>query len=475
MKSRASNELGIMVLGLALIAVPAASSCSATRDDAAAVEAIAQQAEEQTGVVGVLDPVLLGPTAAGCADGTAEQVFAGGIVGCAGSVTFPKRATLCAAGYHPLNAMTWHTARGTTVPTHHYWTNDVLSYTGLGTGNCAAEYTRGTACPADQPMHVCASTTTDPEGNRCNWFNCSFDSNGTTPNHYFGGCAGNSTAGTLCVPDSGCVDGSVEQTFTRGMVGCAGSVTLANAASLCTAGYTLAYDSDWIRYRAGAAPTHNYWTATPPQHYSGTPSACVATHNAADPTCPADTPMRVCVPGGTDPEGNRCNWSNCDHTTLDPMQNAHFGGCVGNTTAGALCVPSRGCADGTIDQQWSRFFIGCAGSVSFADRESLCGPRELAVTATQWVNVRAGLAPTHNYWTRDQLLYSGLGSGNCAVSTASGFSCGADQAMHICTSTGSDPEGNTCNWTRCGLNTTSPNQFFGGCGPTAGVVCMTGP
>jgi hypothetical protein len=425
----------------------------------------------------VRPPISLPPLSApGCADGTAEQSFASGIVGCAGSVTFPNRASLCAPGYHVLSGMVWRTSRGSIVPTHHYWTNDALNYNGTGTARCWASYPGiGNACPANQPMRVCARTNIDPEGNRCNWFDCSMDSGTTTPNDYMGGCAGNATAGTLCVPDIGCADGTVEQTFTRGMVGCAGSVTFANAAQLCTAGYTLAYDSDWLRYRLSGVPTHNYWVATPPTHFTGNASTCVATYSAADPSCPADTPMRVCVSGGTDPEGNRCNWSNCDVASgYSTAANEYFGGCFGNTTAGALCVPNKMCADGTMEQQWSRFYIGCGGSVSWGNRESLCGPRQLVINANNWLNLKNLQLPTHNYWVNDHLLYSGT-SGMCSVSTTTGTSCGMDDAAHVCTASGTDAEGNTCSLTHCGLNSPSPDLYFGGCGATAGVICVTGP
>lgn len=470
--SEISKGVGIVWgvwLALALIAVGACSS--APNDEPAARQ---QQAltPEQIGTVAVAVPL----SAAGCADGTAEQVFAGGIVGCAGTVTYPNRASLCAAGYHPLSAMVWRTSRGSTVPTHHYWTNDVLGYKGSGTGSCSAEYTSGSACPADQPMRVCARTNLDPEGNRCNWFDCSFDSGSTTPNEYFGGCSGNTTAGTLCVPDSGCADGSVEQSFPRGMVGCAGKVTFANAQQLCTAGYVVGYESDWLRYRLSATPTHNYWVASPPTHYSGSAAACVATTNTADPACPADSPMRVCVPGGSDPDGNVCNWSNCDSSSLySTTTNEYLGGCWGNTTAGALCVPYKMCADGTMEQQWNRHIIGCAGSVSWGNRDSLCGPRQIAIPSSMWPGLRAALSPKHNYWTGDRLLYSGSGSGNCSVSTSVGSSCGMDNAMHVCTPGGNDAEGNHCNWTHCGLDTTTPDQLLGGCGASAGTICMTGP
>lgn len=471
----------VRVITCAVVATAAAAvACGSPgewQEDTASAPATTEAAV--TALPGPLEPppiALPPPPAPGCADGTAEQVFAGGIVGCAGSVTYPNRATLCAPGFHVLNAMIWKTSRGATVPTHHYWTNEPLVFKGTGTGACSAEYAGGFSCPADQPMRVCASTTTDPEGNQCNWYNCAFDSGSNSPNDYMGGCAGNATAGTLCVPDSGCADGTVEQTFTRGMVGCAGFVAYANAESLCSAGYKLAYDSDWLRYRAGAAPTHNYWTASPPTHYRGSSSSCVASHAAADPACPADTPMRVCVPGGNDPDGNHCNWSNCDNDDFySTTTNEYFGGCIGNTTAGALCVPYRMCADGTIDQQWNRFYIGCAGSVTFPDRDSLCGPRQIAISSSLWGSTPRTPAPTHNYWTSDALKYSGTGPFNCAVSTTSGFNCPTNQPMHLCTASGDDPEGNHCNWSHCGLNATMPDALFGGCGATAGTVCMTGP
>ena len=49
-------------------------------------------------------------------------------------------------------------------------------------------------------MRVCVSYgSTDLLGNVCNWYDCGL--NGNTPgaaDEYFGGCAGNTTAGTVC-------------------------------------------------------------------------------------------------------------------------------------------------------------------------------------------------------------------------------------------------------------------------------------
>jgi hypothetical protein len=95
------------------------------------------------------------------------------------------------------------------------------------------------------------------------------------------------------------------------------------------------------------------------------------------------------------------------------------------------------------------------------------------VAAAQWVANRSGIAPTHHYWTADQLKYSG-NIFACSVSTTVGTSCGATVPMHVCVTSGSDTEGNTCNWSHCGLNAATPDEYFGGCvgNTTAGTLCI---
>jgi hypothetical protein len=48
--------------------------------------------------------------------------------------------------------------------------------------------------------------------------------------------------------------------------------------------------------------------------------------------------------------------------------------------------------------------------------------------------------------------------------------------MHVCTPSGTDPEGNGCTWQNCGLNATTPDSYFGGCSAannaTAGALCV---
>ncbi|MCP3098408.1 hypothetical protein LZ198_05890 [Myxococcus sp. K15C18031901] len=400
-----------------------------------------------------------------CADGTTEQTFANGMVGCAGQVTWDKRASLCGADYRPATANEWSTRFNGAVPTHHYWTDDNLRYSGASNA-CSVSTTTGTACPANMPMRVCTPSGNDPQGNTCGWRNCGYGTN--TPNRYFGGCAGNPTAGTLCVPRTppGCADGSVEQTFSGGMVGCAGRAPWDDRTSLCAQGYRLATATEWVTLQGAKAPTHHYWTHDELK-YNGSAVACYVSTTSGT-SCGEGSSMRVCRGAGFDPEGNHCNWGTCGYGTSTPNQ--HFGGC-GNT-GGALCIPVSGCADGTTEQVFSENLVGCAGKVTWDKRASLCAPGWSVSNALNWTQNSGSMAPTHNYWTNDDLRYSGSASA-CSVSPTSGTYCGANVPMRVCTPAGNDPEGNACNWRNCGYLATTPNQYFGGCAgnTTAGTLC----
>ena len=124
----------------------------------------------------------------------AEQVFSATMRGCGGRVAFSQRSSLCAPSFFPCSALQWVTRRDGVSPAYNYWTDDDLRYEGTGSGRCSAALA-GIKCTGNTPMRVCADTT-DPLGNRCTWARCGY--NNTTPNEYFGGCADNSTAGTLC-------------------------------------------------------------------------------------------------------------------------------------------------------------------------------------------------------------------------------------------------------------------------------------
>jgi hypothetical protein len=126
----------------------------------------------------------------------------GSMAGCAGAVAFADRATLCGPGARVCSAADWMKARHGAIPTHNYWTDDALNFVGTGTSACKVSTSTSvggvtySACAAGAtPMRVCGANP-DPEGNACNWLHCGYES--TTPDEYFGGCAGNTTAGTLC-------------------------------------------------------------------------------------------------------------------------------------------------------------------------------------------------------------------------------------------------------------------------------------
>ncbi len=271
----------------------------------------------------------------------------------------------------------------------------------------------------------------------------------------------------FCTSTTGCADGTIEQVFAGGMVGCAATATYANRASLCAPGYRVATAAEWVGLRNGIAPTHNYWTNDPLKFNGTGPSSCFVSTSVGN-DCGA-TPMRVCT--GTDPEGNVCNWTHCGIDANTPDQ--FFGGCSGNTSAGAVCVPNTGCANGSVAQAFGKGMVGCAGAVTFANRATLCASGYRPATSAQWVSNRGTAVPTHNYWTDDALKFSGSGPSACSVSTTVGNDCGTTP-MRVCTAAGTDTEGNACNWTHCGINTTTPDQFFGGCSgnTAAGTICM---
>ncbi|WP_170319822.1 serine hydrolase domain-containing protein [Polyangium spumosum] len=147
--------------------------------------------------------LTLGVDTGGCANTSSvkdvQRFYDQTMFGCAGTVTKANAGTLCKTGYHVCSAEEFYENNRygggpAEAPTHHYWTSTTLKYSGTGSNNCSVSATTGTTC--NQPMRACAPSTTDPLGNSCNWINCGYE--GDTDNSYFGGCANNTTAGTLC-------------------------------------------------------------------------------------------------------------------------------------------------------------------------------------------------------------------------------------------------------------------------------------
>lgn len=157
-----------------------------------------------------------GDASAGCADGSAMQEVAPGVIGCGGSVLFVDRASLCGRGWHVCTADEWVAGRGESVPENHYWTDDgTLGFAwsgdpGVEGFTCWADAVGEPgvqACDENQPMRVCTPgdrgdapqgtvASVDAFENDCNWINCGLHTYPVT--QYFGGCSGNETAGTLC-------------------------------------------------------------------------------------------------------------------------------------------------------------------------------------------------------------------------------------------------------------------------------------
>ena len=105
----------------------------------------------------------------GCADGSDDQKFNKGMVGCKGVVKFDKRSTLCAGSHKVCSAEQWVQNRGWEKPTNNYWTNDNLRFYSQW-GGCAAHPSQGSKCePKDGPLRVCASKK-DSLGNTCNLY-----------------------------------------------------------------------------------------------------------------------------------------------------------------------------------------------------------------------------------------------------------------------------------------------------------------
>jgi hypothetical protein len=117
--------------------------------------------------------------------------------------------------------------------------------------------------------------------------------------------------------------------------------------------------------------------------------------------------------------------------------------------------------------------VGCDGVTTFPNRAVLCSAGWTVCTADQWIAERNGAeAPTHNYWTNDNLRYGGTSSNACWASVINGTACPQGRPMHVC-GAAFDVLGNSCGWTGCGYETVSPNQHFGGCAEdaTAGALC----
>jgi hypothetical protein len=259
------------------------------------------------------------------------------MAGCSGSVPWSARDGSCGVGYRPCSAQEWVNWHGNSTPNYNYWTSDDLKYDPSGAdNNCAVglAYTGTCSCCSNMPMLVCKTTQPDSLNNQCYIQGCGLNN---TTNQNFGGCAANMAAGVLCCPAPACADGTNEDIFVPGMVGCSGAVTYPEKHTLCAAGWTPCTAAQYVARRNNVVPTHNYWTSDL-LRYNGSGSNACSVSKTVGSDCGSTTPMRVCKP--TQPDtvagvNNQCNWTSCGMETQTPIE--YFGGCAGNTTAGTLC------------------------------------------------------------------------------------------------------------------------------------------
>jgi hypothetical protein len=304
---------------------------------------------------GGLVPFDAGPS--GCSAGaTATNGLGPGLHACSGSVAFADRETLCKPSCHVCSVSEFTSRRAPqAVPTDDYWLAESVGRNG-GSDSCTAYGNGAVQCgttPVYTPMRVCTDTGPDPEGNPCNWTGCGLDS---LSNQHFGGCSGNSTAGTLCCATgapaaSGCASGTDSETFDPGMSGCAGKVEWTARDTLCAVGYRACTAREWVDRHGDAGTAHNYWTEDL-LNYRGNNHQCeVSTLTGYDcsSSTASDSPMRVCG-AGVDPDsnGNQCFSAGC---ALESAGSSVFmGGCAADASvapptvdagaynrAGALC------------------------------------------------------------------------------------------------------------------------------------------
>ena len=288
--------------------------------------------------------------------------------------------------------------------------------------------------------------------------------------YYTNSCSGAGVPGSACGSCSGGASGANAQAFGNGMIGCPGTVPFASragaASAICPGGTTVCSANQWVQ-RNGALnvpPAQVYWT----NDALKVTNTFVSQTTGTDCIAAGEGPGSVCMPNQrTDALGNTCNLIGLGLETATP--NYSFGGCNNQNTGGTLCCSA--CSTlATGVQPFDQFMTGCQGGVTFNNRASLCAPSCRACTAAEYVAHRGAIAPTGNYWTNDILNNSGGTTNSCNVFTGpTSTTCGAGSSMLVCSGTGG------CNIFGCGLNTNTPNQFFGGC-PTVlpgneGTLC----
>lgn len=218
-------------------------------------------------------------------------------------------------------------------------------------------------------------------------------------------------------------------------------------------------------------------TSSDPLHCGSCPNKCAADLLCSAGQCATDCgALSTCpLPDAGADAGPTAVY--CANETSDRN---NCGACGNVCKASEICTASACkalCATTSrIGDVFAANMVGCVQKVEWSKRAQVCPAGSTVCTGQEWVARRAAKIPTYNYWTNDDLRWSGK-DGKCIASTTQGQLCGGFTAtpMRVCGKK-TDPVGNQCNYTNCGFgNATAPNQYFGGCenNPTAGTLCCT--
>jgi hypothetical protein len=223
-----------------------------------------------------------------CTGEEAVEDFATNMKGCAGSVTFANRGSLCAPGWGACSAAQWVARFGGKIPSYNYWTNDNLRFASDEIG-CSVRTVGGEDC-GSTPMRVCSASVADHDGAYQSMTRLYLLQTFPTADITLVTSLDRTTLATQTF--AGVFTG---ETFNGTHLGGPGSLTLTFTAT-------------------------NSGT-------DGTETFSRLTGNAFVPDPNFDKTE--------DPLGNECNWHRCGLNASTPVQ--YFGGCEGNTTAGTLC------------------------------------------------------------------------------------------------------------------------------------------
>jgi hypothetical protein len=137
-----------------------------------------------------------------------------------------------------------------------------------------------------------------------------------------------------CSPATGrcglaCATGTIEETFSKGMVGCAQQVAHDSMLTQrCSYGFHVCSATEWVDGSGGKKPTSDYWFAESIHMYEGSDGHC----SIASGSQSLGGAFKVC----TKDVGECTTLSGCGYQTTNDQS---FGYSARDDQAGALCCP----------------------------------------------------------------------------------------------------------------------------------------